>query len=58
MQLCQIHFHQKIARKKVARVNAALVRRLYGCVAEWNRCKLKEMLAYRTVTGTLLVIMS
>ena len=24
MQLCHIHFHQKIARKKVARVNAAL----------------------------------
>ena len=24
MQLCQIHFYQKIARKKVARVNAAL----------------------------------
>ena len=23
MQLCQIHFYQKIARKKVARVNAA-----------------------------------
>ena len=27
MQLCHIHFYQKIARKKVARVNAAL--RLY-----------------------------
>ena len=26
MQLCQIHFHQKIARKKVASVSAALVR--------------------------------
>ena len=26
MQLCQIHFYQKIARKKVARVNAALGR--------------------------------
>ena len=26
MQLCQIHFYQKIARKKVARVNAALSR--------------------------------
>ena len=25
MQLCQIHFYQKIARKKVARVNAASV---------------------------------
>ena len=24
MQLCHIHFYQKIARKKVARVNAAL----------------------------------
>ena len=24
MQLCQFHFYQKIARKKVARVNAAL----------------------------------
>ena len=24
MQLCQINFYQKIARKKVARVNAAL----------------------------------
>ena len=24
MQLCQIHLYQKIARKKVARVNAAL----------------------------------
>ena len=24
MQLCYIHFYQKIARKKVARVNAAL----------------------------------
>ena len=24
MQLCQIHFYQKIARKKVARINAAL----------------------------------
>ena len=24
MQLCQIHFYQKLARKKVARVNAAL----------------------------------
>ena len=24
MQLCPIHFYQKIARKKVARVNAAL----------------------------------
>ena len=24
MQLCQIHFYQKIARKKVARVNAVL----------------------------------
>ena len=23
MQLCQIHFYQKVARKKVARVNAA-----------------------------------
>ena len=29
MQLCQIHFYQKIARKKVARVNAALGR--YKC---------------------------
>ena len=26
MQLCQIYFYQKIARKIVARVNAALVR--------------------------------
>ena len=26
MQLCQIHLYQKIARKKVARVNAALSR--------------------------------
>ena len=26
MQLCQFHFYQKIARKKVARVNAALRR--------------------------------
>ena len=26
MQLCQIHFYQKIARKKVARVNAAVDR--------------------------------
>ena len=26
MQLCHIHFYQKIARKKVARVNAALQR--------------------------------
>ena len=26
MQLSHIHFYQKIARKKVARVNAALVR--------------------------------
>ena len=25
MQVCYIHFYQKIARKKVARVNAALV---------------------------------
>ena len=25
MQLCQIHFYQKIACKKVARVNTALV---------------------------------
>ena len=25
MHLCHIHFYQKIARKKVARVNAALV---------------------------------
>ena len=24
MQLCQMHFYQKIERKKVARVNAAL----------------------------------
>ena len=24
MQLCQIHFYQKIARKKVARVNVTL----------------------------------
>ena len=29
MQLCHIHFYQKIARKKVARVNAAYQR--------WNR---------------------
>ena len=26
MQLCYIHFYQKIARKKIARVNAALQR--------------------------------
>ena len=26
MQLCQIHFYQKITRKKVARVNTALHR--------------------------------
>ena len=25
VQLCHIHFYQKIARKKVARVNAALL---------------------------------
>ena len=29
MQLCQIHFYQKIARKKVARVNAAFSRECY-----------------------------
>ena len=29
MQLSQIHFYQKIARKKVARVNAALVGESY-----------------------------
>ena len=43
MQLCQIHFYQKIPRKKVARVNAALFTYLYECVAE-ERSKPTESL--------------
>ena len=34
MQLCQIHFYQKIARKKVARVNAALRRHFWYLTEE------------------------
>ena len=35
MQLCQFHFDQKIARKKVARVNAALLREFISSSSEY-----------------------
>ena len=35
MQLCQIHFYQKIARKKVARVNAALHQQVHRKMAKY-----------------------
>ena len=41
MQLCYIHFYQKIARKKVARVNAAL--------DKFPRCY-KDLLVFMTST--------
>ena len=51
MQLCQIHFYQKITRKKVARVNATL-----GRFSSANQCfcwnhtdSLSDFLLFTTV---------
>ena len=40
MQLCHIHLYQKIARKKVARVNAALARHAAFAVASAKTTKI------------------
>ena len=48
MQLCQIHFYQKIARKKVARVNAALDTLVLTLVAE-EFSLIFDILAFKSV---------
>ena len=37
MQRCHIHLYQKIARKKVARVNAALLREYKSSSSEYSK---------------------